>query len=98
MHGFYGNEYESEINADGPGYGTEMYQANGGGAPAAQNAGSPNPYSITIVNSTAGTLNARIFGYNIYQQSTNNGSDVGITITPQASITYIHLISQVARA
>ena len=96
MLGFHGNEYESEINADGNNsYGTEMYQANGPGAPV-QAGGSPNPYSVTIVNSTAGTLNARLFGYNIYQQATNNGSDVGITITPQASISYIQLISQVA--
>ncbi len=95
------DDYSSEISAEGDmvsaysgEYEDEFYEsANGGGVAMA---GSPNPYSLTIVNSTAGTLTARIFGYNRFQQSTNFGSDVGLVLTPQAGISYIELISQVA--
>ena len=37
---------------------------------------------FTITNMTAGTLMAKLWGYNLYQQSENFGSNVGIKIEP----------------
>jgi hypothetical protein len=57
----------------------------------------PTPYSVNITNSTAGTLNAILFGKNKYLLSTNYGSPVGITIAPsQTNISYLMLLQQSA--
>ncbi len=56
----------------------------------------PAPYQVSVVNSTAGTLTAILFGRNIYELTTNFGSAVGITVTPASSIPYIQLLNQSA--
>lgn len=57
----------------------------------------PTPYSVSVVNSTAGTLTAVLFGYNQYQATANYGSAVGLVVTPsQANVSYIMLLSQSA--
>lgn len=55
----------------------------------------PTPYQVSIVNSTAGTLNAVLFGKNQYLLSTNFGSDTGIAVTPaQTNVSYLFLLQQ----
>ncbi len=66
--------------------------ASGGGAGK-----QASPYQVSVVNSTAGTLTAVLFGYNIYQLTSNFGSAVGITVTPsQTNVSYLQLLSQSA--
>ncbi len=56
---------------------------------------SPSPYQLVITNTTAGALNAVLFGKNIYLLSTNFGSAVGLTVTPsQSNVTYLQLLQQ----
>ncbi len=63
----------------------------------AAQAKTPSPYVLNIANTTAGTLNALLFGYNKYSQSTNFGSDVGINVTnANAGVTYLQTINQLA--
>lgn len=58
---------------------------------------SPSPYQVSIVNSTAGTLTATLFGKNTNLLLANFGSPVGITVTPsQANVTYVELLQQSA--
>src|SRR3990167_4815262 len=53
------------------------------------------PYAVNIVNSTAGTLNAILFGGNDYQDASNFGSPAGIAITTVNSGTsYTRLLNQ----
>lgn len=69
-------------------------ESNANGASAAKQ---PSPYQVSVVNSTAGTLTAVLFGYNIYQLTSNFGSAVGITVTPsQTNVSYLQLLSQSA--
>ena len=56
----------------------------------------PAPYQVSLYNSTGGTLTGIIFGYNQYQNTTNYGSAVGITVTALTGISYIQLLSQSA--
>ena len=56
----------------------------------------PAPYQISVVNSTAGSLTAILFGKNIYDNTANFGSAVGITCTPASSISYNQLLNQSA--
>lgn len=88
MYSFDDNS-ELFFNAD------DLYSADAAEAVAAPVRRSPSPYQISIVNSTAGALNAVIFGKNIYLLSTNFGSAVGITITPsQSTVSYLQLLQQ----
>tara|TARA_B110000503_G_C7153485_1_gene416233 strand:+ start:28 stop:810 length:783 start_codon:yes stop_codon:yes gene_type:complete len=67
--------------------------ASGGSASAK----SPSPYQITIVNTTAGSLTAIMFGKNKYLLSTNFGSAVGLTVSPaQSNVSYLELLQQSA--
>jgi len=57
----------------------------------------PSPYQLTIVNTTAGSLTAIIFGKNKYLLSTNFGSATGLTVTPaQSNVSYLELLQQSA--
>ena len=70
---------------------------NASGVSASANAKSPSPYQITIVNTTAGSLTAIMFGKNKYLLSTNFGSATGLTITPaQSNVSYLELLQQSA--
>jgi len=91
-------DFEEEYNGiipddlDFDGRNAEAYPIDSVGAPV-----SPTPYQISIVNTTAGQLNAVIFGKNRFLQTTNFGSAVGITITPsQSNVNYIELLIQSA--
>ena len=75
----------------------DMYSADAErvAAPAAAVRRSPSPYQLVITNTTAGALNAVLFGKNIYLLSTNFGSAVGLTVTPsQSNVSYLQLLSQ----
>jgi len=65
-------------------------------ATGAPNASSPisDPYVIQYVNTTAGNLTAKIFGYNDYFGTANYGSAAGITVTNLQGGTYSRLIAQ----
>lgn len=63
----------------------------------AAQAKTPSPYVLNITNSTSGTLNAVLFGYNRYSQAANYGSDVGVSVTnANIGVSYIQTISQLA--
>jgi len=58
----------------------------------------PNPYKITVVNSTAGSLTAVLFGLNQYLLTTNFGSGAGLVLTTgQPNVTYLMLLQQSAQ-
>lgn len=83
------NNSEIYFNAD------DLYSADAAESAAAPVRRSPSPYQIAITNSTAGTLNAIVFGKNIYLLSTNFGSATGITVTPsQSNVSYLQLLNQ----
>lgn len=70
---------------------------NASGRSASVSGKSPSPYQITIVNTTAGTLTAVVFGKNKYLLSTNFGSATGLTVTPaQSNVSYLELLQQSA--
>ena len=70
---------------------------NASGGKSAVSGKSPSPYQLTIVNTTAGTLTAIIFGKNKYLLSTNFGSATGLTVTPaQSNVSYLELLQQSA--
>ncbi len=83
-----------DLGFDGDDDGFDSYGADGGGgSPAKQ----PSPYQVSVVNSTAGTLTAVLFGMNQYLLTTNFGSAVGITVTPsQTNVSYLELLQQSA--
>jgi hypothetical protein len=55
------------------------------------------PYQVTVTNSTAGTLNAVLFGKNSHLLSANFGSAAGIVVSPaQSNVTYVELLQQSA--
>jgi hypothetical protein len=67
------------------------------GAGGAEAVKSPAPYQVNVVNTTAGTLNAVLFGRNQFLLVANFGSDAGVTVTPsQANVTYVELLQQSA--
>lgn len=83
----YFDDYEED-------YDEEYYGADGAANAAAK---TPSPYQLTIVNSTAGTLNAVLFGMNKYLLSTNFGSPATVTVTPsQTNVSYLELLQQSA--
>ena len=98
----YLHEIESQYSgADGYEFDESSFDSNvsvdlsaDGGGMAAQNLPQASPYVLQITNSTAGTLNAIIFGQNIYLLSTNYGSPTGITITSQSNVGYLQLLNQ----
>lgn len=96
--GFDGDMYSFDDNADlFFNADADMYSADAErvAAPAAAVRRSPSPYQLVITNTTAGALNAVLFGKNIYLLSTNFGSAVGLTVTPsQSNVSYLQLLSQ----
>jgi hypothetical protein len=50
-----------------------------------------------VQNTTAGSLNLVMFGYNQFLLSTNFGSSVGLSVTPaQSNVSYLQLLTQSA--
>jgi len=92
--GFYGDGMYDYAQMDGS-FAYEWNNAEGD-MPAA-NLKSPSPYQVTVTNSTAGTLNAVLFGRNEFLLTANFGSDAGITVAPsQANVSYLELLEQSA--
>lgn len=93
--GFDGDMYSFDDNADFFfNADADMYSADAERV-AAPVRRSPSPYQLVITNTTAGTLNAVLFGKNIYLLSTNYGSAVGLTVTPsQSNVSYLQLLQQ----
>lgn len=76
-----------DLNMDG-----DYDNANGIGSTAQ----SPQPYQITIQNTTAGTLTATMWGFNLYVNSTNFNNNVGLVFTVPTNTTYQQMLSQSA--
>lgn len=91
-------------NADWPTGGqnayNDLYFSGADGVTATRQAAprkSPNPFRITIVNSTGGTLTAKLFGNNIYNATANYGSAAGLVVTTgMSNTTYFQLLLQSA--
>jgi len=65
------------------------------GRPATMQEPVSKPYILNITNSSAGTVNAIVFGYNKNYLSTNFGNGPGITITSGTpNVTYVQLLGQ----
>jgi hypothetical protein len=57
----------------------------------------PAPYQVLVQNTTAGSLNLVMFGYNQFLLSTNFGSSVGLVVAPaQTNVSYLQLLTQSA--
>lgn len=81
---------ESYLNIDGMGL-----DLNVDATAQTASAPTPTPYAVSIYNSHTATLNAILFGKDIYYLSTNYGSNTAITITNlQGSATYAQLLAQ----
>ena len=92
--GFGGDMYSFDDNSEIYFNADDLYSVDAAPAATAVRR-SPSPYQIAIVNSTAGTLNAVLFGANIYLLTTNFGSAVGVTVTPsQTNVSYFQLLQQ----
>ena len=97
--GFYGDDYDDFIGDDfdlfeGEEDLMEYSNATGGGVDMLK---SPAPYQVLVQNTTAGSLNLVLFGYNQYLLSTNFGSSVGLVVTPaQTNVSYLQLLTQSA--
>ncbi len=82
--------YEDDVWDDSD---DDYAMASGGGVSAK----SPSPYQVTVTNTTAGSLNLVLFGNNQFLQSTNFGSDAGLTVVPaQSNVSYLELLLQSA--
>ena len=110
--GFYGDDYDDFIGQDFDLFegdydyfegdydyfeGDDLMQysnATGGGVNMLK---TPAPYQILVQNTTAGSLNLVLFGYNQYLLSTNFGSSVGLIVSPaQSNVTYLMMLTQSA--
>jgi len=81
---------ESYLNIDGMGL-----DLNVDATAQTASAPSPTPYAVSIYNSHTATLNAILFGKDIYYLDEDFGSDSAITITNlQGSSTYAQLLAQ----
>ena len=95
--GFYGDDYDDFVGDDfdlfeGEDDLMEYSNATGGGINMLK---TPAPYQVLVQNTTAGTLNLVMFGYNQFLLSTNFGSSVGLTVTPaQTNVSYLQLLTQ----
>jgi hypothetical protein len=94
--GFDGDQYSFDDNTELQFSFDDMYSADAERVAApVRSYRSPSPYQLVITNTTAGALNAVLFGKNIYLLSTNFGSAVGLTVTPsQSNVTYLQLLQQ----
>jgi len=95
--GFYGDDYDDFIGDDfdlfeGEDDLMEYSNATGGGINMLK---TPAPYQVLVQNTTAGSLNLVLFGYNQFLLSTNFGSSVGLVVTPaQSNVSYLQLLTQ----
>lgn len=89
-----GDGFANDLDFDGGYYEDDYYSgATGTGAAGV----SPAPYQVSITNSTGGTLDAVLFGYNKFLLDPNFGSATGITVTPsQSNVSYQELLLQSA--
>ncbi len=96
--GFYGDDYDDFISDDFDLFEGEdlmsYSSAEGGGMDMLK---TPSPYQILVQNTTAGSLNLVLFGFNQYLLSTNFGSSVGLSVAPaQTNVSYLQLLTQSA--
>lgn len=97
--GFYGDDYDDFLGDDfdlfeGDDDLMSYSSAEGGGMNMLK---TPAPYQLLVQNTTAGTLNLVMFGYNQFLLSTNFGSSVGLTVAPaQSNVSYLQLLTQSA--
>lgn len=98
--GFYGDDYDDFLGDDfdlfeGEGDDLMSYSnATGGGVDMLK---TPAPYQVLVINTTAGSLNLVMFGYNQFLLSTNFGSSVGLSVAPaQTNVSYLQLLTQSA--
>jgi hypothetical protein len=97
--GFYGDDYDDFIGNDFDLFEGEddlmsYSNATGGGINMLK---TPAPYQVLVQNTTAGSLNLVLFGYNQFLLSTNFGSSVGLVVAPaQSNISYLQLLTQSA--
>ena len=94
--GFYGDDYDDFIGDDFDLFeGDDLMSysnADGGGMDMLK---TPAPYQVLVVNTTAGSLNLVMFGYNQFLLSTNFGSSVGLSVAPaQSNVSYLQLLTQ----
>ena len=94
--GFYGDDYDDFIGDDFDLFeGDDLMSyssAEGGGMDMLK---TPAPYQVLVVNTTAGSLNLVLFGYNQFLLSTNFGSSVGLSVAPaQTNVSYLQLLTQ----
>jgi len=96
--GFYGDDYDDFIGDDFDLFEGEdlmsYSNADGGGVDMLK---TPAPYQVLVQNTTAGSLNLVMFGYNQFLLSTNFGSSVGLVVAPaQTNVSYLQLLTQSA--
>lgn len=97
--GFYGDDYDDFVGDDfdlfeGEEDLMDYSNATGGGVNMLK---TPAPYQLLVQNTTAGTLNLVMFGYNQFLLSTNFGSSTGLVVTPaQTNVSYLQLLTQSA--
>jgi hypothetical protein len=101
--GFYGDDYDDYDDFIGDdfdlfeGEGDDLMSysnATGGGVDMLK---TPAPYQVLVINTTAGSLNLVMFGYNQFLLSTNFGSSVGLSVSPaQSNVSYLQLLTQSA--
>ena len=97
--GFYGDDYDDFVGDDfdlfeGEDDLMEYSNATVGGINMLK---TPAPYQVLVQNTTAGSLNLVLFGYNQFLLSTNFGSSVGLVVTPaQSNVSYLQLLTQSA--
>lgn len=96
--GFYGDDYDDFIGDDFDLFEGEdlmsYSNADGGGMDMLK---TPAPYQVLVQNTTAGSLNLVMFGYNQFLLSTNFGSSVGLIVAPaQTNVSYLQLLTQSA--
>lgn len=95
--GFYGDDYDDFISDDFDLFEGEedlmsYSSAEGGGIDMLK---TPSPYQILVQNTTAGSLNLVLFGFNQYLLSTNFGSSAGLIVAPaQTNVSYLQLLTQ----
>jgi hypothetical protein len=100
--GFYGDDYDDYDDFIGDDFDLfegeddddymDYSNATGGGVDMLK---TPAPYQVLVQNTTAGSLNLVLFGYNQFLLSTNFGSSVGLTVLPaQTNVNYLQLLTQ----
>lgn len=101
--GFYGDDYDDYDDYDdflgddfdlfeGEDDLMDYSEAQGGGMNMLK---TPAPYQVLVQNTTAGSLNLVLFGYNQFLLSPNFGSSLGLVVAPaQSNVSYLQLLTQ----